>query len=79
MKQDTGKRTLEGHALFPYVAWALTAGFAFFVYNITTDLQAVTEDLQTQAFAIEERMNQDGTRTDFDAYAANRLGTTTNE
>jgi len=41
-------RALETHKVFPYVAWGLTVVFAFFVYNITRELQAVTQDLQKQ-------------------------------
>lgn len=72
MQQDTGKRTLEGHKLFPYVAWVVTAGFAVFVYNITTDLQAVTKDLQEQTAALEAKIQHNDPEADFDAYNAQR-------
>ena len=68
MKQDTGKRSLEGLKVFPYVAWGLTVVFALFVYNITTDLQAVTAQLQEQARTIEEKIQDNNTQIDFDSY-----------
>jgi len=77
MKQDTGKRSLEGLKIFPYIAWALTAMFAFFVYQITTDLQAVTEDLQVQTAELQRQVQQNDPQADFDAYGQKRLGTTT--
>ncbi len=42
------ERALETLKVFPYIAWGLTVVFAFFVYNITRELQAVTHDLQRQ-------------------------------
>jgi uncharacterized membrane protein len=49
MKKTTGKRSLEGYKIFPFIAWGLTLAFAVFVYNITTELQGVAEQLQSQA------------------------------
>jgi hypothetical protein len=49
MKKTTGKRSLEGYKIFPFIAWGLTFAFAVFVYNITTELQDVAEKLQSQA------------------------------
>ena len=72
MKRDTGKRSLEGLKVFPYVAWVLIAGFALFVYNITIELEAVTSDLQRQTQAIEAKINNNDSQTDFDSYAASR-------
>lgn len=72
MKQDIGKRTLEGHKLFPYVAWVLTIGFAIFVYNITTDLQAVTKDLQAQTAELQKKVSENDPEADFDGYQAQR-------
>jgi len=68
MKQDTGKRSLEGLKVFPYVAWGLTVVFALFVYNITTDLQAVTAQLQQQTQAMEAKIQDNNTQIDFDSY-----------
>ena len=68
MKNDTGKRSLEGLKVFPYVAWGLTVVFALFVYNITTDLQAVTAQLQQQTQAMEAKIQDNNTQIDFDSY-----------
>jgi len=68
MKHDTGKRSLEGLKVFPYVAWGLTVVFALFVYNITTDLQAVTAQLQQQTQAMEAKIQDNNTQIDFDSY-----------
>jgi len=76
MKKDIGKRTLEGHKFFPYVAWIVTAGFAFFVYNIVSDLRQVTDDLQRQATELEQRIQNDP-QADFDGYNERRLNTGT--
>jgi len=67
MQQDTGKRSLEGLRIFPYVAWGLTAAFAFFVYQITTDLQQVTQDLQQQTAELQEKIDNSDPQADFDA------------
>lgn len=48
MKKTTGKRSLEGYKIFPFIAWGLTLAFAVFVYNITTELQGIAEQLQSQ-------------------------------
>ena len=73
MKHDTGKRSLEGLRVFPYVAWILITGFALFVYNIATELETVTTDLQKQAASLEERMNSVDNQIDFDSHASSRL------
>jgi hypothetical protein len=59
MKQlrPQGDKSLESIKIFPYVAWILTAGFAFFVYNITMELKDVTTKLQAQTDALEEKIN----------------------
>jgi hypothetical protein len=56
MKHDTGKRSLEGLKVFPYVAWGLVFGFAFFVYDITLKLQDVTDRLQVQTTNLETQI-----------------------
>ncbi|MEK7639453.1 MAG: hypothetical protein AAB388_04805 [Patescibacteria group bacterium] len=50
-------RSFESLKIFPYVAWAITMLFAFFVYHIALELEAVTRDLQTQTRALEEKVN----------------------
>jgi len=47
MSQNKGKRSLEKFWVFPYIAWALIGLFAFFVYNLTTEVTVVTERLQS--------------------------------
>lgn len=47
-KIGSSNRSLEGFRAFPYVAWGLIILFAFFVYKITLELQAVTNDLSIQ-------------------------------
>ncbi len=56
MKTSGNDRTLESFKIFPYVAWALIIGFAYFVYNITMELKAVTEGLQAQTQFVQEQM-----------------------
>lgn len=48
MKTNGNDKTLESYHFFPYVAWGVTLLFALFVYNITMELKAVTDDLQAQ-------------------------------
>lgn len=48
MKTNGNDKTLESYKIFPYVAWALTLGFALFVYNITMELRTVADNLQQQ-------------------------------
>jgi len=76
MQQDTGKRSLEGLKIFPYVAWGLTAAFAFFVYQITTDLQQVTQDLQQQTAELQKKIDNSDPQADFDALTNSGLPTT---
>ena len=57
MKTNGNDKALEGYKIFPYVAWALTVIFAIFVYNITMELKAVTEDLQKQTQRLQEKVN----------------------
>ena len=59
MKQtkSTADKSLEAFKVFPYVAWGLTVIFAFFVYNITMELKAVTTQLQAQTKSLEEKIN----------------------
>tara|TARA_B100000508_G_scaffold82425_2_gene64024 strand:+ start:3058 stop:3291 length:234 start_codon:yes stop_codon:yes gene_type:complete len=57
LKPDKNDRTLESLKVFPYVAWGLTIGFSFFVYNITMELKDVTMDLQTQSDYLQQQIN----------------------
>lgn len=54
---SSGDKTLESLKIFPYVAWTVTVLFAVFVYNITLELQEVTQNLQAQTTALELKVN----------------------
>lgn len=45
--KSSGKRSLEGYKIFPYIAWILIGGFALFVYNLTNEISEATERLQS--------------------------------
>lgn len=68
MKLKPGKndRTLESLKVFPYVAWALTFAFAFFVYNITLELKEVTDSLQAQTEYLQQQVNTAPEKVDFE-------------
>jgi|GEM_PF-1078893 hypothetical protein len=72
MKQTKGKRSLEAYKIFPYVAWGLILGFTFFVYNLVTDLQDTTSQLQKQTNALQQQVSSDLRTTDFDSYNEDR-------
>jgi hypothetical protein len=60
------KHALEKHQAFPYIAWALCIGFAYFVYTLTLDLKEVTAELGAQTSATQLRANQNAADiTDF--------------
>jgi len=80
MHKTTGKRSLEKYKVFPIIAWGLTLLFAFFVYNITTELQGVTSQLQTQADQLQVQIdNSDAHSADFDALQDSRYGSQNQE
>lgn len=58
MKTNGNDKALEAYKIFPYVAWGLTILFAVFVYNITMELKAVTDDLQAQTKHLSAQLNQ---------------------
>ncbi len=67
MKTNGNDKALEAYKVFPYVAWALTLAFAYFVYNITMELKTVTEDLQVQTQFLVEKINaQPGAIQDYE-------------
>ncbi|MCA9360657.1 hypothetical protein H6785_00880 [Candidatus Nomurabacteria bacterium] len=57
MKTNGNDKSLEAYKIFPYVAWILTACFAFFVYKITTDLKSVVADLQEQTQRLQDKVD----------------------
>lgn len=60
------KRSLEKYRVFPYIAWTLVGGFAFFVYTLTAELSTATAELEAATNQLEIRANQDpATITDF--------------
>ncbi len=48
--------TLEGHKLFPYIAWTLVIGFALFTYSLTMRFQADLEEIATGINRIELKL-----------------------
>ena len=57
MKTNGNDKALEAYKIFPFITWGLTVVFAFFVYNITMELKAVTESLQAQTDALQAKVN----------------------
>jgi hypothetical protein len=66
MKMRNNSKALEAYKIFPYVAWILTLGFAFFVYHITTELKTVAESLQAQTQYLQEQINAAPAEQNFD-------------
>lgn len=58
MKTNGNDKALEAYKIFPYVAWTVTILFAVFVYNITIELKAVTDDLQKQTKSLNAKLDQ---------------------
>ncbi|MDC1205460.1 hypothetical protein N8083_01270 [Candidatus Pacebacteria bacterium] len=45
------KYTLEGHKLFPYIAWTVVLGFVVFTYTLTIRLSDATSSLEAKTEA----------------------------
>jgi hypothetical protein len=61
------KRSLEQYRVFPYIAWTLIGGFAFFVYTLASELTSATTELEATTNQLEARANQDpATITNFE-------------
>lgn len=61
------KRSLEQYRVFPYIAWVLVGGFAFFVYTLASELSTATAALEGSQNQLEARANQDpATITNFE-------------
>ncbi len=58
MKRNSNTRTLESFKVFPYLAWALVAGFCFLVYHISVELRAVAQELNTQSEFLEVQVKK---------------------
>ncbi len=52
------KYTLESYRVFPYIAWALVIGFAFFTYMLTIRLQENLGNVDTSLEEIEMRLDR---------------------
>lgn len=57
MKNNKNSKALESYKVFPYIAWGLTIGFSFFVYNITVDLSKTVEDLKDSTNYLQQQVN----------------------
>jgi hypothetical protein len=57
MKTNGNDKSLETYKIFPYIAWAITFIFAYFVYNITIDLKMVAQDLQDKTQQLQEKVD----------------------
>jgi len=57
--QSMSKRQLEGYRIFPYLAWSLVCGFAFFVYTLTVEIMNVQANLDSQVSQLKIHANQD--------------------
>lgn len=57
METNGNDKSLEAYKIFPYVAWGLTLLFALFVYNITMELKAVTDNLQEQTENLQKQVD----------------------
>ena len=57
MKNNKNSKALETYKIFPYVAWGLTIGFSFFVYNITAELKDTVDDLKESTDYLQQQVN----------------------
>lgn len=58
MKKSGNNRSLESFKVFPYLAWAVIAGFVFLVYHISVELRTVAQDLNTQSEFLEVQVKK---------------------
>lgn len=58
MKTNGNDKALESYKIFPFLAWGLTIGFAFFVYNITVELKETTTELEIRTKILQERIDE---------------------
>lgn len=71
MKTNGNDKALESYKIFPFIAWIITIGFAFFVYSIAVDLKETAERLGAQADVLEQNAKTPaGEIVDFDRKAA---------
>ena len=68
MKTNGNDKALESYKIFPFIAWGITLGFAFFVYTIAMDLKDTAQQLGAKADALEQKAKTPaGEITDFDS------------
>jgi len=65
--KHSGKRSLEGYKIFPFIAWGLIVGFAFFVYNLVDNLEMATHELGQRTMTLEQKVSGDPATVDFDS------------
>ncbi len=57
MKTNGNDKALESYKIFPYVAWILIIGFAFFVYNLTVEVRAAATEIGSRSHSVETKVN----------------------
>ncbi len=50
--------TIESSKFFPYVAWTLVIGFAFFTYSLTMRMQDELADIGDGVERLEQKINE---------------------
>jgi hypothetical protein len=51
-------KTLEGHKLFPYIAWITVILFSFFTYSLVLDLKASVNALEQKTEQTEMQLQK---------------------
>jgi hypothetical protein len=44
--KNTGKRSLEGYKIFPFIAWGLIGLFALFIYHLYNEVGEAAQRLE---------------------------------
>lgn len=50
--------TLESHKFFPYIAWTLVIGFAFFTYTLTMQFKEELNQISDGVDRLEAKINE---------------------
>jgi hypothetical protein len=53
MKTNGNDKSLESYKIFPYVAWAITILFSYFVYSLVVELKESVDTLAAQTQALQ--------------------------
>lgn len=56
MRPRSTDKTVESLKIFPYVAWGLVILFGFFVYRLTTTLDATASELDEKSSQLETKV-----------------------